>query len=173
MGFRLHLAVFLVLVATGTRAQLPDICTEPNRSALACLVNAVEYTYRMCQQVHSIVVLEFGLDGARDAVNGAKYHSCVDKHVRSLAGPFREALREARISPDVIRNVKVLHGTWLQAMQSLHGQPGETVETYMVRVTEPYLSFSEHAERLYSSFEEAAGLRRLANTARARPAGGK
>ena len=57
------------------------ICpTKYTGSGLDCFLEAVPQTYTMCRHVKSIEIIEFGLTGAQEGVNGAKTESCIDKH---------------------------------------------------------------------------------------------
>ncbi len=74
----------------------PYICpTAFNGSGTDCFFEAVPHTYTMCRQVKSIEIIEFGLAGAQQGVNGAKTEGCIEKHKRLIARPYQAALREA------------------------------------------------------------------------------
>src|SRR5512144_3417898 len=68
---------------------------DESPKATDCFLNAVEHLSRMCQQVKSIEIIEFGYEKAEEGVNGAKSEYCVDKHKGSITRPYQAALKEA------------------------------------------------------------------------------
>src|SRR5205085_9322207 len=80
----------------------PYICpTMQKGTGIQCFLEAVPQTYTMCRQIKSIEVIEFGLMGAQEGVNGAKTEGCIEKHRLSIARPYQAALREARNTNEV------------------------------------------------------------------------
>src|SRR5436305_12423286 len=75
----------------------PYICTTKTEgSGLECFLEAIPQTYTMCRQIKSIEIIEFGLVGAQEGVNGAKTDSCIVKHELSIDRPYKAALHEVR-----------------------------------------------------------------------------
>jgi hypothetical protein len=117
------------------------ICpTMHTASGTACFLEAVPQTYTMCRHIKSIEVIEFGLIGAQEGVNGAKTESCIDKHKLSIARPYQAALREARNATEV-EGLRKLHNTWLESLARLRPASPETDEGYKLRAAEPYGDF--------------------------------
>src|SRR6266496_612729 len=97
----------------------PYICpTQTQGSGIDCFLEAVPQTYTMCRHIKSIEVIEFGLLGAQEGVNGAKTESCIDKHRLSIARPYQAALREARNTTEV-QSLRKLYNTWLDSLARL------------------------------------------------------
>jgi len=119
-----------------------DICpTMHTGSGTACFLEAIPQTYTMCRHIKSIEVIEFGLIGAQEGVNGAKTESCIDKHKLSIARPYQAALREARNTNEV-EGLRKLHSTWLESLARLRPASPETDEGYKLRAAEPYGDFN-------------------------------
>jgi hypothetical protein len=117
------------------------ICpTMHTGSGTACFLEAIPQTYTMCRHIKSIEVIEFGLIGAQEGVNGAKTESCIDKHKLSIARPYQAALREARNATEV-EGLRKLHSTWLESLARLRPASPETDEGYKLRAAEPYGDF--------------------------------
>ena len=117
------------------------ICpTMHTGSGTACFLEAIPQTYTMCRHIKSIEVIEFGLLGAQEGVNGAKTESCIDKHKLSIARPYQAALREARNATEV-EGLRKLYSTWLESLARLRPASPETDEGYKVRAAEPYGDF--------------------------------
>jgi hypothetical protein len=118
------------------------ICpTMHTGSGTACFLEAIPQTYTMCRHIKSIEVIEFGLIGAQEGVNGAKTESCIDKHKLSIARPYQAALREARNTNEV-EGLRKLHSTWLESLARLRPASPETDEGYKLRAAEPYGDFN-------------------------------
>src|SRR3982750_4078662 len=95
----------------------PYICPSAgDGNGLDCFLEAVVQTYTMCRQVKSIEVIEFGLSGAQEGVNGAKTDSCIEKHKLSVAVPYQAALRQTGQRSDAAERVRKLHQRWLQSL---------------------------------------------------------
>jgi hypothetical protein len=118
------------------------ICpTMHTGSGTACFLEAIPQTYTMCRHIKSIEVIEFGLLGAQEGVNGAKTESCIDKHRLSIARPYQAALREARNANEV-QGLRKLYNTWLDSLARLRPASPETDEGYKLRAAEPYGDFN-------------------------------
>ena len=97
----------------------PYICpTALHGSGTDCFLEAVPQTYTMCRQVKSIEIIEFGLAGAQEGVNGAKTEYCIDKHKRLITRPYQAALREAARNKAKVQGLRKLYATWLEASPS-------------------------------------------------------
>ena len=113
-------------------------------SGLDCFFDAVQHLYTMCRNVHSLEIIEFGYENSQEGVNAAKYESCVDKQKLNMARPYQAALKESRISKQVTEAVQSLHEFWLQALQHIRWNRGETDEQYKERVNvQPYNDFRD------------------------------
>ena len=124
------------------------ICpTMHQGSGIDCLLEAVPQTYTMCRHVKSIEVIEFGLIGAQEGVNGAKTEGCIDKHKLSIARPYQAALREARNANEV-QGLRKLYSTWLDSLAKLRPASPETDEGYKLRAAEPYGDFNEQIKTI-------------------------
>jgi hypothetical protein len=121
----------------------PYICPEMQKgTGIQCFLEAIPQTYTMCRQIKSIEVIEFGLIGAQEGVNGAKTEGCIEKHRLSVARPYQAALREARNTNEV-QGLRKLHDTWLGSMAKIRPASPETDEGYKLRMGEPYAEFDE------------------------------
>lgn len=142
------LAAALLLVSGMARADNEAICDKDTGDALDCYVYAISYTYRMCHQIQSIAVIEYGLTGASEGTNGKKYEFCVIKQKRKLEQPMKAALNEVKRHPDLVARVKELYQVWLESVDALPGLPGEHIEHYKTRVISPYLTLFEEGASL-------------------------
>ena len=121
----------------------PYICPAMQKgTGIQCFLEAIPQTYTMCRQIKSIEVIEFGLIGAQEGVNGAKTEGCIEKHRLSVARPYQAALREARNTNEV-QGLRKLHDTWLASMAKIRPASPETDEGYKLRMAEPYAQFDE------------------------------
>jgi hypothetical protein len=116
-------------------------------SGTDCFLEAVPQTYTMCRHIKSIEVIEFGLMGAEEGVNGAKTEGCIDKHKLSIARPYQAALREAR-NENEVQALRKLYNTWLDSLAKLRPASPETDEGYKLRAAEPYGDFSEQIKTI-------------------------
>ena len=122
----------------------PYICPGAAQgSGLDCFLEAVVQTYTMCRQVKSIEVIEFGLMGAQEGVNGAKTDSCIEKHKLSITAPYQAALRQAAQHSDAAERVRQLHQRWLQSLANLIPVAEDTEDGYKQRVVRPYGEFND------------------------------
>lgn len=120
------------------------ICpTMHQGSGTDCFLEAIPQTYTMCRQIKSIEVIEFGLTGAQEGVNGAKTDGCIDKHKLSIARPYQAALREAAPNQTKVQSLHKLYDTWLESLTKLRPAATETDEGYKLRVVRPYADFNE------------------------------
>ena len=124
------------------------ICpTMHQGSGTDCFLEAIPQTYTMCRHIKSIEVIEFGLMGAQEGVNGAKTEGCIDKHKLSIARPYQAALREARNANEV-QSLRKLYSTWLDSLAKLRPASPETDEGYKLRAAEPYGDFNEQIKTI-------------------------
>lgn len=125
------------------------ICpTTAQGSGLDCFLEAVPQTYTMCRQIKSIEIIEFGLQGAQEGVNGAKTESCIDKHKLSIVRPYQAALRESARSKETVQSLRQLYDLWLESLAKLLPAPGEADEGYKQRVAGPYGEFNERIKAI-------------------------
>jgi hypothetical protein len=124
------------------------ICPTMHKgSGTDCFLEAIPQTYTMCRHIKSIEVIEFGLVGAQEGVNGAKTEGCIDKHKLSIARPYQAALREARNANEV-QGLRKLYSTWLESLAKLRPASPETDEGYKLRAAEPYGDFNEQIKAI-------------------------
>jgi hypothetical protein len=122
----------------------PYICpTKTQGTGIECFLEAIPQTYTMCRHIKSIEVIEFGLNGAQEGVNGAKTESCIEKHKLSMTRPYQAALREASNNKDEVIGLRKLYDTWLESLAKLAPVRGESDEGYKRRVTDPYGEFNQ------------------------------
>ena len=127
----------------------PYICpTQLHGSGLDCFLEAVPQTYTMCRQIKSIEIIEFGLKGAQEGVNGAKTEYCIDKHRLTITRPYQAALRESASNKDTVKDLSKLYETWLASLAQLVPTAGETDDAYKQRVMRPYSEFSEQIKSI-------------------------
>ena len=127
----------------------PYICpTAARGSGIECFLEAVPQTYTMCRQIKSIEIIEFGLTGAQEGVNGAKTESCIDKHKLTMARPYEAALREAARSKEQVEYLRELYDFWLESLLKLKPASNETDEGYKQRVARPYGEFNEQTKAI-------------------------
>jgi len=147
---------YAVLTAGGAQAlDKVDtyICpTMHQGSGTDCFLEAIPQTYTMCRHIKSIEVIEFGLMGAQEGVNGAKTEGCIDKHKLSIARPYQAALREARNSNEV-QGLRKLYNTWLDSLAKLRPASPETDQGYKLRAAEPYGDFNEQIKAIRALVE--------------------
>jgi hypothetical protein len=125
------------------------ICpTMHQGSGTDCFLEAIPQTYTMCRQIKSIEVIEFGLTGAQEGVNGAKTDGCIDKHKLSIARPYQAALRESARNQTKVQSLHKLYDTWLESLTKLRPAATETDEGYKLRVVRPYGDFNEQIKSI-------------------------
>ena len=125
------------------------ICpTMHQGSGTDCFLEAIPQTYTMCRQIKSIEVIEFGLTGAQEGVNGAKTDGCIDKHKLSIARPYQAALRESARNKTKVQSLHKLYDTWLESLTRLRPAQSETDEAYKLRVVRPYGDFNEQIKTI-------------------------
>jgi len=125
------------------------ICpTTHQGSGTDCFLEAIPQTYTMCRQIKSIEVIEFGLTGAQEGVNGAKTDGCIDKHKLSIARPYQAALRESARNKTKVQSLHKLYDTWLESLTRLRPAETETDEGYKLRVVRPYSDFNEQIKTI-------------------------
>jgi len=127
----------------------PYICpTQTQGSGIDCFLEAVPQTYTMCRHIKSIEIIEFGLTGAQEGVNGAKTEYCIDKHKILIVRPYQAALREAASKTEMVKDIRKLYDSWLDSLAKLIPGPGETDEAYKQRVVRPYAEFNEQIKAI-------------------------
>src|SRR5258708_26535307 len=98
----------------------PYICpTQLHGSGLDCFLEAVPEAYTMWRHIKSIEIIEFGMTGAQEGVNGAKTEYCIDKHRLLITRPYQAALRESAKSKDAVEGLRKLHDMWLDSLAKL------------------------------------------------------
>ncbi len=146
------LAIVAVLPAASAHALDnvdPYICpTALHGTGTDCFFEAVPQTYTMCRQVKSIEIIEFGLAGAQQGVNGAKTEGCIEKHKRLIARPYQAALREAGRNKAKVQGLQTLYATWTKSLADLTPGPDEIDAGYKQRVTHPYGAFEGQIKAL-------------------------
>ena len=151
----------------------PYICpTKTQGTGLECFLEAVPQTYTMCRHIKHIEILEFGLTGAQEGVNGAKTEYCIDKHKLSITRPYQAALREAARNKDEVTGLRKLYDTWLDSLAKLIPQPGESDEGYRQRVIVPYGEFNEQIKSIQAIADQppAAAAAKPATAPKKKPA---
>lgn len=152
-----HCFVALTLAAAGLAAPYahaldkvdPYICpTKTQGSGFDCFLEAIPQTYTMCRHIKSIEVIEFGLKGAQEGVNGAKTESCIEKHKLSMTRPYQAALREGARNKEEVVGLRKLYDTWLEALAKLKPVEGESDDGYKQRVIAPYGAFNEQIKTI-------------------------
>ena len=127
----------------------PYICpTKTQGTGMECFLEAIPQTYTMCRHIKSIEVIEFGLNGAQEGVNGAKTESCIEKHKLTMTRPYQAALREAARNKDEVIGLRKLYDTWLDSLAKLTPVVGESDEGYKRRVIDPYGEFNEQIKKI-------------------------
>jgi hypothetical protein len=135
----------------------PYICpTKLQGSGLDCFLEAIPQTYTMCRHIKGIEIIEFGMTGAQEGVNGAKTEYCIDKHRLLITRPYQAALRESANSKDAVEGLRKLHDMWLDSLAKLIPVAGETDDVYKQRVVLPYRDFTEQTTKIRASVEAAA-----------------
>ena len=140
------LGLLVFLISPAARA-LDNVNTYicPNTyaaSGMECFLEAIPQTYTMCRHIKSIEIIEFGIAGAQQGVNGAKTVSCIQKHKLTITLPYQAALREAARNKQEVVGVRKLYDTWLLSLAQLTPGPAETDENYKSRVVRPYVEFN-------------------------------
>jgi hypothetical protein len=140
-------------------------------SGTDCFLEAIPQTYTMCRQIKSIEVIEFGLTGAQEGVNGAKTDGCIDKHKLSIARPYQAALRESARNKTKVQSLHKLHDTWLESLTRLRPAEAETDAAYKLRVVQPYGDFNEQIKAIRELPDAAppATVKRSAKKTSAKP----
>jgi hypothetical protein len=135
----------------------PYICpTKLQGSGLDCFLEAVPQTYTMCRHIKSIEIIEFGMTGAQEGVNGAKTEYCIDKHRLLITRPYQAALRESASSKEAVEGLRKLYDKWLDSLAKLIPVAGETDDAYKQRVALPYQDFTEQTTKIRASVEVTA-----------------
>ena len=144
----------------------PYICpTAQNGSGTDCFFEAVAQTYTMCRQIKSIEILEFGMAGAQEGVNGAKTEGCIEKHKRLIARPYQAALREAGRNKAKLQGLHTLYVTWTDSLANLKPGPDEIDAGYKQRVVHPYGAFEAQIKALREPPQAVAAIKPVAKPA--------
>jgi len=151
--YALLLGLILAALSTGVAHALdkvdPYICpTQTQGSGIDCFLEAVPQTYTMCRHIKGIEIIEFGMAGAQEGVNGAKTEYCIDKHKILIVRPYQAALRESATKTEMVKGIRKLYDTWLESLAKLVPNPGETDEVYKQRVVGPYAEFNEQIKAI-------------------------
>lgn len=131
------------------------ICPNHTESGLDCYLDAVVHLYTMCRHVKSIEIIEFGLPGAQEGVNGAKSEYCVDKQKINIVRPYQAALREATPWHEVVDHLRSLQEFWADSMARLTWQAGEAKDAYEDRVNKVYDELSFRIDSVRTGFATA------------------
>lgn len=131
------------------------ICPNHAESGLDCYLDAVVHLYTMCRHVKSIEIIEFGLPGAQEGVNGAKSEYCVDKQKINIVRPYQAALREATPWHEAVEHLRSLQEFWQQSMARLTWQAGEAKDAYEDRVNKVYDELSYRIDAVRTGFATA------------------
>jgi hypothetical protein len=120
------------------------VCPNVERgSAIDCFLDAVRHLYTMCKHVKSIEIIEFGYEKSDEGTNGAKTAYCLDKQKQNMAGPFKAALTEAKVSRQAADMLRGLHEAWIESLARLRWNPGESADEYQTRTSSAYGAFEE------------------------------
>jgi hypothetical protein len=125
------------------------------QTPLDCYLDAVQHLYRMCVNVKSIEIIEFGYEKSTEGTNGAKSESCLDKQKQNIEKPYRAALREVAKSQAAVDALRHLQQTWLAAMTDLAWHSGESDSDYKARVAKPYEEFDARIATIRSDMVAA------------------
>ncbi len=131
------------------------ICPNNSDTGLNCYLDAVIHLYTMCRHVKSIEIIEFGLPGAQEGVNGAKSEYCVDKQKLNIVRPYQAALKEATGYRDAVDGLRTLQQYWLDSMARLKWHNGEPRDTYEDRVMRAYDELSCKIDSVRVAFSTA------------------
>jgi hypothetical protein len=153
----LAVAALALPAATPVAAQKFDpgsvyICPNKSDSGFDCYLDAVVHLYTMCRHVKSIEIIEFGLPGAQEGVNGAKSEYCVDKQKINIVRPYQAALREATPSQEAVERLRGLQQYWLDAMAHLKWEAGEAREAYDARLLKVYDGLAQRSDAVRAGF---------------------
>ena len=125
------------------------------KTPLDCYLDAVQHLYRMCVNVKSIEIIEFGYEKSTEGTNGAKSESCLDKQKQNIEKPYRAALREVAKSQPAVDALRHLQQTWLTAIGDLNWHAGESDSDYKARVAKPYGEFDTRIAAIRSDIVAA------------------
>lgn len=131
------------------------ICPNHTETGLDCYLDAVVHLYTMCRHVKSIEIIEFGLPGAQEGVNGAKSEYCVDKQKINIVRPYQAALREATPWHEVVDHLRSLQEYWAESMARLTWVAGEAKDSYEDRVNKVYDELSYRIDAVRTGFATA------------------
>src|ERR1700693_2158437 len=133
------------------------ICPTMHKgSGFDCFLEAIPQTYTMCRHIKHIEILEFGMTGAQEGVNGAKTESCIDKHRLSITRPYQAALREASNNKDEVQGLRKLYDTWLDGLAKLKPKSGESEDGYKRRAASVYGEFNDQIKNIRATADPPA-----------------
>jgi len=116
------------------------------KGPLDCYFDAVLHLYTMCRHVKSIEIIEFGYEKSMEGFNSAKSEYCTVKQRINIVRPYQAALREATVSKQAVEGIRGLQEAFLDALDKLKWNEGESDETYKTRVAHPYDDFKDRIE---------------------------
>jgi hypothetical protein len=116
------------------------------KGPLDCYFDAVLHLYTMCRHVKSIEIIEFGYEKSMEGFNGAKSEYCMVKQRINIIRPYQAALREATVSKQAVEGIRSLQEAFLDALDKLKWNEGESDEAYKTRVAHPYDDFKDRIE---------------------------
>jgi len=116
------------------------------KGPLDCYFDAVFHLYTMCRHVKSIEIIEFGYEKSMEGFNGAKSEYCMVKQRINIIRPYQAALREATVSKQAVEGIRSLQEAFLDALDKLKWNEGESDEAYKTRVAHPYDDFKDRIE---------------------------
>jgi hypothetical protein len=64
----------------------------------------------------------------------------------NITRPYQGALREASVSKQAVEGVRSLQEYWLESLEKLKWNPGESDAEYKARVARPYDDFRDRTE---------------------------
>jgi len=116
------------------------------KGPLDCYFDAVLHLYTMCRHVKSIEIIEFGYEKSMEGFNGAKSEYCMVKQRINIIRPYQAALREATVSKQAVEGIRGLQEAFLDALDKLKWNEGESDDAYKTRVAHPYDDFKDRIE---------------------------
>jgi len=116
------------------------------KGPLDCYFDAVLHLYTMCRHVKSIEIIEFGYEKSTEGFNSAKSEYCTVKQRINIIRPYQAALREATVSKQAVEGIRGLQEAFLDALDKLKWNEGESDDAYKTRVAHPYDDFKDRIE---------------------------
>ena len=122
------------------------LCPHSDATAIDCYLDAVDHLYTMCRNVKSIEIIEFGYEKSTEGFNSAKSEYCTVKQRINIIRPYQAALREATVSKQAVEGIRGLQEAFLDALDKLKWNEGESDDAYKTRVAHPYDDFKDRIE---------------------------